>query len=297
LAECTEFVDGYSWGPLALVDLTISGETASSVAVQLIGDPRYPQAPADCSNGAPMAENTVATFGANGILGIGPFATDCGDFCASNIPEPAIYYACSTSTECTSTTLATMSQVQNPVTLFAKDNNGTIITLPSVAIAGAPSVTGTLTFGIDTESNNQSGTETVVPIATSGVDAGYLGTTFEGQSLGMSFIDSGSNAWYFNDPNLTECTGAGFTDFYCPGSTATLTPAFDLAGNTTASEDFTVTNAETLNAAFTALPGLAGTNTNASSFDWGLPFFYGRRVVTAIQGYQTSAGAGPYIAF
>jgi hypothetical protein len=33
------------------------------------------------------------------------------------------------------------------------------------------------------------------------------------------------------------------------------------------------------------------------SFDWGLPFFYGRRVATAIQGYSTSAGTGPYIAF
>jgi len=297
LVECTEFVDGYSWGPLAQVDLTIAGETASSVAVQLIGDARYPVVPSDCSSAAPMSEDTVATFGANGILGIGPFAQDCGDFCAESIPEPAIYYACSTSSECTTTTVATASQVQNPVILFAKDNNGTIISLPSVATQGASGVTGSLIFGIDTESNNQSGTQTVVPIATTGADAGFLGTTFMGQSLSMSFIDSGSNALYFNDSNVTACTNANFKSFYCPGTTESLSATFELSGGMTASENFSVTDAETLSASFTAFPGLAGTNPQSMSFDWGLPFFYGRRVATAIQGYSTSAGTGPYIAF
>jgi hypothetical protein len=28
-----------------------------------------------------------------------------------------------------------------------------------------------------------------------------------------------------------------------------------------------------------------------------LPFFYGRRIATDIQGYTTSAGTGPYVAF
>jgi len=35
----------------------------------------------------------------------------------------------------------------------------------------------------------------------------------------------------------------------------------------------------------------------AGNFDWGLPFFYNRRVATAITGFTTSAGTGPYIAF
>jgi hypothetical protein len=297
LAECTEFVDGYSWGPLAAVDLQIGGETASAVAIQLIGDSRYPQAPTDCSNGAPMEEDTVASFGANGILGIGPFAADCGDFCETNIPEPAIYYACTTTTSCTATTVATSSQVQNPVTLFAADNNGTIIDLPSVDTTGAASVSGSLIFGIDTESNNQSGTQTVVPIATSGAEAGYLSTTFGGQVLAMSFIDSGSNALFFNDTNLSVCSNPNFKDFYCPGSTASLSAEFDLAAGATASESFSVMSAEMLNASFTAFPALAGTNPTSDSFDWGLPFFYGRRVATAIEGFSTTAGTGPYIAF
>jgi hypothetical protein len=298
LVECTEFVDGYSWGPVALVDLQISGETASSVPVQLIGDSRYPTAPSDCSSGAPSAENTVATFGANGILGIGPFAQDCGSFCAGGIPEPIQYYGCTTSVECQGTLVPLAAQVQNPVTMFTTDNNGTIITLPSVASAGAANVTGSLIFGIDTESNNASGTETVVPVS----DEGYVTTVFGGQTLAQSFVDSGSNATYFNDSSVTQCptsgsSSAGTVDFYCPSSPVTLTAAFELSNNSTVNESFEVANANTVADTVTAYPGLAGTNPTASSFDWGLPFFYGRRVANAIEGYTTSVGTGPYIAF
>jgi hypothetical protein len=297
LVECTAFVDGYSWGPLALVDVQISGETASSVPVQLIGDSRYPTIPAECSSSAPTSENTVAAFGANGILGIGPFAQDCGTFCASSIPEPAIYYACSTSSDCEGTTLATTSQVQNPVTLFTTDNNGTIISLPSVGDAGASDVTGSLIFGVGTESNNSVGMETVVPIATTGVNMGYLTTVFNGATLSSSFIDSGSNGMFFNDSSITVCSQAGFTNFYCPSSPDSLSAAFELAGGSTASEGFVVVSAETLTVSVNAFPGLAGTNPAAQSFDWGLPFFYGRKVATVIQGYTTADGTGPYIAF
>jgi hypothetical protein len=300
LVECTEFVDGYSWGPVALVDLQISGESASSVPVQLIGDSRYPTAPSDCSSGAPAAENTVATFGANGILGIGPFAQDCGGYCAADITEPIQYYGCTTSIECQGTLVPVTAQVQNPVTMFTTDNNGTIITLPSVASAGAASVTGSLIFGIDTESNNASGTETVVPVS----DTGYVTTTFDSQTLDQSFVDSGSNANYFNDSSLTQCptsgggsSTTGISDFYCPSSPSTLTAAFVLSDNSTMNESFVVASADNASDSVTAYPGLAGTNPNAASFDWGLPFFFGRRVVNAIEGAATSVGTGPYVAF
>jgi Protein of unknown function (DUF3443) len=299
LVECTEFVDGYSWGPVALVDLQISGESASSVPVQLIGDSRYPTAPNDCSFGAPTAENTVATFGANGILGIGPFAQDCGVYCATSIPEPVQYYGCTTSIECQGTLVPVTAQVQNPVTMFTVDNNGTIITLPSVTSAGAANVTGSLIFGIDTESNNASGTETVLPVS----EVGYVITAFDGQTLDQSFIDSGSNATYFNDTSLTQCptqgggSSASISDFYCPSSPTTVTAAFVLSDNSTVNESVQVASANTVSEGVTAYPGLAGTNPNAASFDWGLPFFFGRRVANAIEGAATSVGTGPYIAF
>jgi hypothetical protein len=309
LVECTEFVDGYSWGPVALVDLQISGETASSVPVQLIGDSRYPTAPSDCSSPAPAAENTVATFGANGILGIGPFAQDCGTFCAASVTEPIQYYGCTTSIECQGTLVPVSAQVQNPVTMFTTDNNGTIITLPSVASAGAANVTGSLIFGIDTESNNASGTETVVPVS----DMGYVTTVFNTQTLTESFIDSGSNATYFDDSSVTQCPTSGgsstsISDFYCPSSALTLTAAFELSGNSTVNASFEVVSADAASSTVTAYPGLAGTiptipttsgttPTMNDSFDWGLPFFFGRRVANAIEGAATSVGTGPYVAY
>ena len=296
LVECTSFVDGYSWGPVALADVQISGESASSVPLQIIGDSRYPSVPADCSGSAPMAEDTVAAFGANGIIGIGPFSSDCGEFCTESVPEPAIYYACSTESNCTATTVPEASQVPNPVTLFATDNNGSIITLPSAPSAGTTTLTGSLIFGIDTESNNASGTETVVPVATSGSNAGFITTVFSGTTYADSFIDSGSNGYFFTDSSLTTCTDSGFTDFYCPSSTASLSGELQLASGTS-TVDFDVASAEQINATYFVYPGLGGTNPTADSFDWGLAFYFGRRVATAIDGYTTSAGSGPYIAY
>jgi hypothetical protein len=306
LVECTEFVDGYSWGPVALVDLQIAGESASSVPVQLIGDSRYPTAPAGCSGPAPASENTVAQFGANGVLGIGPFAQDCGDTCVNGFPPILLYYACTSSTACQGTVVPLSAQVVNPVTMFSTDNNGTIITLPTVASAGAANVAGSLIFGIDTESNNASGTETVVPVS----DAGFVTTVFNGETLAESFVDSGSNGTYFNDSSINQCStqsgsSSSFTTFYCPTSPLTLTASFELADNSTVNASFEVASADTVSVTDTAYPGLAGTipalpgaqSMTNTSFDWGLPFFYGRRVVNAIAGAATSAGAGPYIAY
>ena len=44
-------------------------------------------------------------------------------------------------------------QVVNPVTKFAVNNNGVIVQLPPVTTSAA-SATGTLVFGIGTQSNN-----------------------------------------------------------------------------------------------------------------------------------------------
>jgi len=54
-------VDGYSWGPVALADVQISGETAQSVPLQVIGDPSFTNIPAACS-GTGTEEDTVAAF-------------------------------------------------------------------------------------------------------------------------------------------------------------------------------------------------------------------------------------------
>jgi hypothetical protein len=67
--------------------------------------------------------------------------------------------------------------------------------------------------------------------------------------------------------------------------------------------DFVVGNADTLtaNENDAAVNGLAGpsdsTPTFMFAFDWGLPFFFGRKVYTSIEGQNTPAGTGPYVAY
>jgi hypothetical protein len=295
LVQCTQFVDGYSWGPVVLADIQIGGESAASVPIQSIGDSRFTTVPADCSS-VGGAEDTVAAFGANGILGIGPFELDC-PACETTV-EPGTYYAC-TPTTCTGTTVSAASQVPNPVTKFAADNNGTIIQLPSVANAGAATLTGTLTFGIDTQANNASGTETVFTVN----DVAELTMVYNGTPLTKSFIDSGSNGIYFTDASITVCTTMGLTDFYCPGTNLTLPLTIQGAnGVMTNNLTFLVGNAQTMlsnpaAANYGVFPLLAGTNPNPQSFDYGLAFYYSRRVATAIEGARTTAGTGPYVAF
>jgi hypothetical protein len=299
LAECAKFVDGFSWGPVALADITIAGETATSLPVQVIGDSRFPTVPSACSGtGTGTAENTVATFGANGILGIGPFASDCGD---CDTVTHGFYYACASATSCTETTVPIAMQVSNPVTRFAADNNGSIIDLPAVAAAGAVTISGSLIFGIDTQSNNQSGTQTVLTLD----NMAELAMTFNGATLANSFIDSGSNGIFFADSSIVTCTNPKINTFYCPANTLTLGLSIQgtngiMVNNLT----FNVGDTQTILSTtptdtYNVLPQLAGTLPagNAGSFDYGLAFFYGKRVAVAVEGNKTTAGTGPYIAF
>ena len=85
IAECVGFVDGSSWGPVRQADVNIGGETALAQEVQIIGDTSY-TVPSTCKGAGatstdPNLEETVLAFGANGILGVAPFVSDCGPAC------------------------------------------------------------------------------------------------------------------------------------------------------------------------------------------------------------------------
>lgn len=289
LVECTQFADGYSWGPVKTADIRLGGETVRSAAVQIIGDPAFSNVPSACSAAGP-AENTVSTFGSNGVLGVGNFANDCGERCARST-APGAYYACDAS-GCSGTPVPLAQQVQHPVALMAVHNNGVVIRLPAVDAQGTDSITGTLIFGIGTEANNGLGNArvyTVDPVT------GTLPITTDGVTYAGSIVDSGSNAIFF--PSTIPTCSSGF---YCPASSQVI-PAMlqGLNGNNTAF-NFTVANADALlrnHPGFTALPTLAGPAFGANAVDLGLPFFFGRTIYTAIEGRPTPGGVGPYIAF
>jgi hypothetical protein len=172
------------------------------------------------------------------------------------------------------------------------DNNGVLIQLPAIAAGGVVSATGALVFGIGTQTNNALGPAKVMT-----VDAnGNITTVFRGQSYASSFIDSGSNGIFFLDAATTGLPlCSDFTDFYCPAASQALT-ATNRGGNGVSGDvNFNVGNADAFNASFSAIAEIAGPN--AGGFDWGLGFFFGRSIYTAIEGSSTPGGQGPYFAY
>lgn len=292
LVECVVFGDGYSWGPVALADFTIAGESVSSMPVQIIGDSRFLPASTDCSSQSTGGEeDTVAEFGANGIIGIGMISVDCPG-CAQSAVMPPVYFACTTATACNSTIVPLANQVPNPISKFPVDNNGSFLTFPTVdQTNGAATVTGSLIFGVDTQSNNASGSQTVLYVNPNSLE---LTMVYKGATLNDSFIDSGTNGIYFSDSSLATCTDA--TTFYCVTQMQPLGIQLHAGGDFMT--NFNMVSADTLQNNIAAFPGLAGTlPPSLDGFDWGLSFFYGRRVATVISGETTSVGTGPYIAF
>jgi hypothetical protein len=310
IVECTPYADGYAWGPVVSVDMGISGEKAISLPIQVFGTSLFPSPPvgAPCEGAGPQLD-TVASFGANGTLGISFFAQDCGSGCALALSAPAnpgFYFACSSSTSCSVTTVPLTSvsgpeQVQNPVTLFAVDNNGVIVEMPTVAAAGQASVAGALVFGIDTLANNVFGTAAVV--MTVEPVHGYVSTEFNSAGYSKSSFDTGSSALYFDVPttvtNLPLCTDSGHLTLYCPTATEGFTANAESTTNVPLSIPFSVASADSLlsSGSLVAFGTLAGSVSDPAVFDWGMPFFYGRNVYFALEGKLTSVAVGPFVAF
>jgi len=294
VVECLPFIDGFTWGPVQTADMSIAGEFAKSLPIQVIGSANFPSIPSSCSSNGPP-ENDLKSLGANGILGVGLFVQDCGAACTvSGASNAGFYYSCASS-GCSVTTEPLSSQVQNPVAFFATDNNGVIVELPAVS-GTETSVSGSLIFGIGTQSNNGLGSATVYTLDPS---SGNFTTRFNGTTYqDAAFLDTGSNAIYFLDSTTTGIpTCKDLTFWYCPGSTQNLSATNQGANGASGTFDFVVGNADTLVANITigVANGLSGPN--SGSFDWGLPFFFGRKVYTAIEGRNTPGGVGPFWAY
>jgi hypothetical protein len=193
------------------------------------------------------------------------------------------------------------AQVRNPVALFATDNNGVILALQSIPTAGQTGASGTLTFGIDTQSNNALGSAFVLTL-----DGNYsFTTTFNGQSLAYSFMDSGSNGLFFPDSSIRVCPNTKAnpyaSDFYCPTSTLSLTATNQNQSGATSAVNFQVSNESAIPNTFYADAAIGGSAITTGSvgpyFDFGLPFFYGRSVFTAIEGKSAGSQIGPFYAY
>ena len=288
IGECAFFADGTAfWGPVQRADVVLGGEPTVNVPVHVIAPTFAGQSTSQNPCSSVVESNPQDVF-FNGILGIGVFAQDCGPFCATQ-SNNTLYFSCVGST-CAGTTVPLLNQVQNPVTILPSDNNGVILTLPSVPSTGAQAVSGSLILGIGTAVNNTP--PGGVSVFTTD-QSGLVTTIYNGTTFGQSVIDSGSNGYFFPDQTIPLCTT--LQDFYCPASPANLSATLIGVNNHQAAIPFQVANTVSLvqtgHAAFNNLGG------QSSTFVWGLPFFLGRTVYVGFESQPSTLGTGPLIAF
>ncbi|WP_407670018.1 DUF3443 family protein [Paraburkholderia oxyphila] len=287
VAACAAFGSGYTWGSLRTADVKLSREVAAAVPIQVMGDAAIVSpVPASCVWNTALT--SPAVLGANGILGVGVARYDCGASCAGSTPRAGYYYA--DTAPATPISMPLVNQVTNPVALFPVDNNGLIVDMPAVAAGGAPTATGTVTFGIGTQSNNLLAGTGATVLATDRW-GNFTGSVGNGSTV-QTFMDSGSNTLSFEDWSIVQ-DGV----WYVPASPLKRTVALSDTNGVNATTNIVIGNADalfsTLNFAFSNLASFL-----AQTVDLGMPFFYGRRIYYGIDGTSSGAGAtGPYVGY
>ena len=220
--ECTQFADlTFLWGPVVNADIQIAGESAKSVPVQVVNASNTnPSVPASCSqdqNGNQLTQITdVFGLGANAILAVSMAAARAAAGCNSG--------------GCNSSTQSLTTQVQNPVWMFATDNNGVLLQLPTIPDSGQATASGSLIFGIGTQSNNGLGSASVLQVDpnTGNFTVKFQTAASSATFVDNNFIDSGSNGYFFLDSatltnqynvSMPDCPSTSFAQgFYCPAS-------------------------------------------------------------------------------
>lgn len=300
IGECVTFVGGQTWGPVALADVTLAGEIAADLPVQVLDDTlAYAPPPPGCGANGTLI-NSVLGFDANGVLGVGVFAQDCGASCVSAATPVALYYGCTAGAAgvCTAENVPLTAQVTNPVSMFGADNNGVIVNLPNLQYAnGDASVQGSLVFGLNTQSDNALPANNLTVLGTDA--SGDFTANFNGAAALPSWIDSGADAYDFDDPGITTCPGPAFVGYYCPSIAPLPLSAVNTgvgAYNASSTVQFAVANPSSFVAGAAAYSGLAGGG-GSSTFIWGMPFFYGRKIYIGIEQRTASVYTGPYFAY
>ena len=299
IEECMTFGGGQTWGPVALADVTVAGEVAEKLPVQIMDDTNAgAPAPATCGANGTLV-NDVSGFGANGVFGVGVLAQDCGSACVSPTTPLAFYYGCISAGACAAENIALGSQVTNPVALFTTDNNGIIVSLPNLQNAnGDTTVTGELIFGIATQADNALPTTALTVLGTD-ANGDFTATYNGGSTVLAALIDSGTDSYAFSDPTIAVCASGAYVGYYCPA----VAPQSLFAVNTgvgtynaTNTVDFAIADPNSFVAGAAAFIDLGGGG-GSTHFTWGMPFFYGRKVYFGIEQRVSGTYTGPFYAY
>jgi hypothetical protein len=284
---------------VALADVSLAGENAAKLPIQIMDDTLAgAPPPATCGANGTLIDG-VSGFNANGVLGVGVFAQDCGAMCVSAAAPLPVYYGCTAAGVCSAENVVLAGQVTNPVAMFAADNNGIVIQLPNLQNAnGDTSVTGELIFGIGTQADNAlpiSGLKVLGADANGDFTATYNGST----NVLPAIIDSGTDAFAFDDPTIAVCGSGAFVGYYCPAvapQNVFVIASGVGANNASSTVNFAIADPNTFvvnAAAFTDLAGGGGSTT----FTFGMPFFYGRTIYLGFDKRVAGAYTGPFYAF
>ena len=315
--ECYAYPDGaYLWGPVMQGGVSMSGESATNVPIQVIDNVAAPASV--LSSCDPIGGNNLGTstlLQANGILGIGPALQDCGVLCTGSTVLP-YYWLCTSSSTCTSpAAVPTPTQVSNPVAFFnGSDNNGVMLTMGSLGSTNeANSGSGTLYFGIGTQTDNALGSSTkayALSLNTlNGIAYDSIFATYNGNSY-PAYVDSAENFLFLLDPatvaaysagaGITSCPGAvPLSEYYCTSSAPSLPFTIKDSGTDSSTVTLTIGNGTTLynssvanGGSNTAFSNLAGGYSGLVNDEviLGMPFFYGRTVYVGIAGQAPPSG-------
>lgn len=297
IEECASFGGGDTWGAIASADITLAGERASGVPVQILDDTSATATPPTTCGANGTLINDVASLGANGLLGVGVFIQDCGTACVAPQTPLPLYYGCDSAGVCTAENIALTAQVTNVVAAFASDNNGVLVSLPNLVNAnGDATVQGELIFGIGTQNDNALPATGLTLLATDG--NGDFTTTYNGVAL-PSLIDSGNVDYAFDDANIPVCVAGAYVGFYCPAVAPQNLSAINASvgsGGATNTVNFALLDPNSFVAGATALGGLGG-GRGSTRFSWGLPFFYGRTIYVGFEQRVSGGNTGPYYAY
>jgi hypothetical protein len=301
IEECATFGGGQTWGPVALADVTLAGESAANVPIQVMDDSlSFAPPPSSCGANGTLI-NSVAGFDANGVLGIGVFAQDCGVMCTNAATPLAVYYGCGSGPNgsCAAENVALSQQVTNPVSMFSADNNGTIIDLPNLQNAnGDPSVQGSLIIGLNTQSDNMLPPIGLTVLGTN--SSGDFIANYNGSTTALpSWIDSGADAFDFDDATIAVCSGPAFVGYYCPATAPLPRSAVNTgmgSNNASSTVQFAVADPNTFVQGASAFADLAGGG-GSSTFVWGMPYFYGKKIYIGIEQRTAGIYTGPYFAY
>ena len=304
IKECARFAGTQTWGPVTLADVYLAGEVAAKLPIHVLEDPATnPKAPSSCS-GSNTITNAVSDLHANGLLGVGVLAQDCGAACVSAATPLSFYYGCTASGVCTKENVALANQVTNPVAMFSTDNNGVIVNLPNLVNAnGDITVQGELIFGIATQADNALPASGLAVLGTD--SAGKFQTTYNGgTTLLAGQIDSGTDIYVFEDPALPGCTSIDWVGYYCPKPAPQNVFAINTGvgvNNATSTVNFAIADPNTFipevptgkGTAYISLANGGG----SPRFIWGMPFFYGKKIYFGINQRVSGTYTGPFFAY